>query len=92
MRRRGEVPIAPFRDRFVALVNRGELSAQEVARRLGWSYNGTGLDTGRVQRAFGLKPYTTHGTNHPRYQVTVTYEMAVQLAEVLEMDPMDAGI
>jgi hypothetical protein len=88
------VPVDPLRDQFQKLINRGEITTNEVALRCNWIRSDTGQpDTTRVRRALGLKECLARGgETRKRKQTTVRYETAVLLAEALNMDPHEAGI
>lgn len=88
------VPVAPLQERFIQLRDRGEITANELALRLGWIRSDTGSpDSTRVRRALGLKECLARGGDkHRRAQTNVRYETAVLLAEALHMDPHEAGV
>lgn len=88
------VPIEPLRDRFLRMVENGEISATELASRLGWIRTDTNTpDSTRVRRALGLKTTLTRGGSTERkVQTQVRYETAVLLAQGLHMDPFEAGV
>jgi hypothetical protein len=88
------VPLAPLQERFLKLVERGEITTNEVALRCGWIRSDTNApDSTRVRRALGLKECLTRGgETTKRVQTRVRYETAVLLAEALNMDPFEAGV
>ena len=88
------VPVQPLQSRFLELIGRGEISANEVALRCGWIRSDTGNpDSTRVRRALGLKKCLTRGGEvEKKVQTRVRYETAVLLAEALHMDPHEAGV
>lgn len=62
------------------------LTASEVARRLGWEWNGR-PDTTRVRRRLGLVANSETGRcSH------VWYRTAVDLARALDVDPFEVGV
>ena len=87
--RLGTVPVALFRERFLAL----GLRPYELADRLDWrDYRGK-LDSGRVTRAVGLRPYRASGRDRRWIcQERVGLGMAAQLCRALELDPYEVGI
>lgn len=78
---RGEIPVEPFRARFLELRVHG-LSAAAVARRLGWRKPDGDPDGPRVNRTLGLTSTQTH----------VMPQTAERLAEALELSPRDVGL
>jgi hypothetical protein len=88
------VPVGPLRDRFLKLINSGEVTTNEVALRCGWIRSDTGApDSTRVRRALGLKKSLARGGETRRQaQTQVRYETAVLLAQALHMDPHEAGV
>ena len=88
------VPIDPLQERFLKLLEKGEITATEVALRCNWMRSDTGgPDSTRVRRALGLKECLTRGGElEKKVQTKVRYETAVLLAEALHMDPFEAGV
>jgi len=88
------VPNEPLREKFVALQKRGEITAGELATRLGWMRSDTGApDSTRVRRALGLKECLVRGGESKKVlQESLRYETAVLFAEALHMDPHEAGV
>ena len=87
------VPLEPLQRRFADLVAADAISATEVARRLGWLRNAPPSqrsrservpDTGRASRLLRTDRCIT--------QRRVKYETAADLAEVLGLDPFEAGV
>lgn len=91
---RDDVPVEPFRERFLELERRGELTAVDVAIRLGWSENRQPRrrpDSQRVRRVLGLAARQDH--NHVlRIQTFVTVTTAEKLAEALDLDFWEVGL
>jgi hypothetical protein len=92
----GEVPVDPFRERFLTLQTQGTRAA-DVARRMGWftfsSYHGRTIADGpRVRRALGLKVYSPGRGYEPRYRERLTYPTAVKLCRALNLDPVDLDL
>jgi hypothetical protein len=85
-----EVPVAPFRSRFLALQRRGEINANAMAVHLGWlrSRNGCASDGDgtRVRRTLGIREH--RGTERE----AIPYELGTRLADLLGMDPTDCGL
>jgi hypothetical protein len=90
------VEVEPFRERFLQLTANGT-TASDIAERLGWTLGGSATRPGnpdvvRVKRAVGLMAYEPGHGRPRRFKERITYEMAVQLAEALHMDPHEAGV
>jgi hypothetical protein len=90
------VDVVPLREAFVA----SGLTGGEVAQRLGWTkphwrYPTTARPVGdqsRVKRVLGLRQYNP-GQGYPsRYRERMTYDMAVRMAEALNVDPFEVGL
>lgn len=91
LRPRGEIDIAPFRERFIQLYNLGEIDFAELARRMGR----TRKDTSYVQRMLGFRPAVevdSRGVKYKKFRKKVEYDTAVKLADALGLDPIDVGI
>lgn len=91
------VPNAIFRVRFTQLRGEEGLTLNDVAMRLGWTRGGTDTrpDASRVEKTLGLRPERSGRGGHvsaTRKRVTVSYELAVQLAAALDLDPYEAGV
>jgi hypothetical protein len=76
------VAVDPIREAF----ERSGVSADEVARQLGWMRP----DGTRVRRQLGL--ITTYDGRGRRVQQTIGRERALEIAEVLGVDPVDVGL
>jgi ribosomal protein S27AE len=87
------IDVAPLRDAFL----KSDLTASEVARRLGWSrgrsYTGAPMPDGsRVRRALGLCLYDP-GKGYPKkYRERMTHDMAERLMRAMHLDPHEVGI
>jgi hypothetical protein len=91
------VPNAPLREAFLA----SGLSAKVVAERLGWMRRPTPAtrrrghlaDDTRVRSALGLKRSapSRHG-RVPTVRQTLDYDVALQIARALDLDPVDVGL
>lgn len=87
------VPVAPLREHFIRAYNRDELTARDVAERMGWVRTHDGVpDSTRVMRALGLAQKTSRGGSPRRYTTVLEYETALRLAKALGMDPHEAGV
>jgi hypothetical protein len=85
--------VEPFRLRYLEL----GLRPSVVAYRLGWLLgpghkNASTADTTRLKRTLGLMASPQSRGKPPCVRRKVTYEMAVQLADALEMEPHEAGV
>jgi hypothetical protein len=94
--RAGRAPVdpAPLREAFL----RSGISANEVARRLGWmrpawgKYRSPQPDQGRLTRALGLRPYNP-GHGYPqRFRSGIKHETAEQIARAINVDPWEVGL
>lgn len=91
------LPVTPFRERYLILHARDKLTADECASRMGWFYgaNNNGIapkgDGTRFKRRLGLEADVSSGG---RYSVSrfVTGDMAAGLCAALDIDPVDAGV
>lgn len=86
------VPVEPLREAFN---DRPHLSAGALARNLGWYRKRSGWsvrkpDITRVKRTLGLMPYRSNGRVLVRTHVQ--YHRAVELAEAMNVDPVEVGI
>lgn len=105
--RRGEVerlvqvPVGPFRERFVHMRGRGEITLGQLCREMGWTYlisedqarrerrrSCIKPNTSLAERRLGLRAHSCSGFEREH----VPYEMAERLCQVLGMDPHEAGI
>lgn len=75
------MPVGPLRDAW----ERSGLSLSTVARRLGRVYGGQ-ADTTYVRRRLGL------ASHHGAIQTHVGYDVAMQIAQALDVDPVDVGL
>jgi hypothetical protein len=95
-----EVDLRPLREAFLA----SRLSADEVARRLGWmrfprrrrggKVYGPHMiaDESRVKRTLGLRVHKCGRDSKSRLRQSCSYEMALKLAEAIGVDPVDVGL
>ncbi len=86
------VPVAPLREAFE---ERPHLTAGDIARNLGWWRKRSGWevaspDITRVKRTLGIAPYRSNGRTLVRTQIQ--YHRAVELAEAMNVDPVEVGI
>jgi transcriptional regulator with XRE-family HTH domain len=100
----GRVDNTPLRERFLYLRRAEDLTAAEVALRIGWTRstkNGRpqAADDAKVANRLGLKPSVNYRTNKKgerveyRYPLkSVDYDEAVLLAQAMHMDPHEAGV
>ena len=84
---KASIPIEPFRERYLQLVEQGEL-VTVIATRAG--YSRVVADTQRLRRDLGLRPDRTNG--HEYYRQNVTDDVALRLCEALRLDPVDVGL
>lgn len=87
---RDRVPCAPL----AAAFERSDLTAAEVARRMGWEV-GTQHASTKVKRHLGLKRSRNGaktGKGRWRFRETMPYEQAVRFARALEVDPVEVGL
>jgi hypothetical protein len=85
---KGRVPVEPFRKRYEELGER----PSTIALRLGWLNSDMTPDTSRVKRRLGIMPYNMGRGYGLTRNSTVTYNVAVQLCEALNMDPWEVDI
>jgi hypothetical protein len=85
-----EVPVEPFRARFLELYCRGDLTANGLAAHLGLVRRrrgcGSDADGTAVKRMLGLKEH------RGRRRTTVPYDLAVRLADALGLDYTGCGV
>jgi hypothetical protein len=89
------VPVDAMRERFLRAVQSGELTADQVALRVGWVRRRNGQIAGdgtEVARALGVRPRTNSNRNWSGYARTIRYDRAVMLARALGMEPWEAGV
>lgn len=87
----------PLQKRFLELKAEHRISPGVLAEEMGWVRShgdGTRGDVGRLHRALGLRP---HGRDprmrgEQRCATTIRYEVAVKLADLLGLDPQEAGL
>lgn len=93
------ISVEPFRDRFLRMRARGEITAIGLADELGWyrrpspAMRRTGPvipDAGRVHRTLGVTGQISRGGRY--YRERVSYDMAARLCKALNLDPWEAGI
>lgn len=98
IRGQGEVSVAPLREAFLRMEpglrkrsnGPGPWDAGTlVAERLGWYDQCRRLDSARVRRVLGLRPYPMGHGRGSRIRQEVTYDMAVRLCEAMDLDPVD---
>lgn len=84
----GKIDNAALRERF----ERSPLTAADVARAVGWTYERRGrprADTSRVKRALGLQDDVSHGCRGRR--VLIDAETAALIAEAIGVEPWEVG-
>lgn len=87
-RPREMIPVAPLREAF----QRSHMSAREIAGILDWTQDKDGQpypDSIKVLRACGA---TAANTKYKKRQQRVRAEVALQLGEVLGLDPHEMGL
>lgn len=95
------VAVDPFRERFVAMRDRGEITARGLARELGWLRKPSGStrvrtqlemvpDGQRVLRTLGLTTQPSRGRN--LYRKRINLDTAEQLCKALGLDPQEVGM
>jgi hypothetical protein len=94
-----EVCNQPFRTRYLELRACDGVTPGELALHMGWKTKdrrGTVVgDHARLHRALGLMsraPDRRGVTTERYYQQTLRYETALKMADLLGMDPVDAGL
>jgi hypothetical protein len=95
---RCDVDVTPFRERFLVLQARDELSATSTAKKLGWFYgdkrknaDGPAGDGTRLKRRLGLAA-ENGGSGYWTVRRHVSYETAVALCDALDIDYVDADV
>lgn len=87
--KQGEIPVEPFRERYVQLTERGETPG-EIARRMGYVRNDGSADSTRLRRDLGLQQWRSRGRNWT--QRAVSPQKAERLCVGLDLDPVDVGL
>jgi hypothetical protein len=96
------VPVAPFRERFLEMQTRGEMTLSELCIHVGWVYRpapsrlqaerrrpgSIKADTSRASRVLGL----SRRPDCMVHQEHINYEQGVRLMRALGMDPHEAGL
>lgn len=83
------IPVRPFQERAIELVNRG-WSWSEIAYKSGLTRTRYGRlkgDTSRLKRMIGLYPQ-----KHGSINIGIEYKTAERLARAMDMDPHEAGL
>lgn len=80
---RFEMDVAPLQQAFLA----SGRNASEVARELGW----TRPDGNRVKRVLGLSNYSQGRGRRRRRRESCSYEMYVEVARAIGVEPADLG-
>ena len=92
------VSVLPLQRRYLELKAQDRIQPHLVASEMGWTRDrrGTGRygDVSRLDRALGLRP---HGRDprmrgEQRCSTTIRYEVALKLADLLGLDPVEAGL
>lgn len=91
------VSVLPLQVRFLELKADNRISPGVIAEEMGWTRTHNGgrrPDVGRLHRALGLRP---HGRDprmrgEQRCASTIRYEVALKLADLLGLDPVEAGL
>jgi hypothetical protein len=90
-----KVPNAPLRERFLALVAAGQITASEAASTAGWR-NGRAGDSQRLYRSLGIVPMTMtsrqNGESIKYLAREIEYETAVTICHALHADPPAVGV
>lgn len=73
-----------LREAFLA----SRLSAREVAERCGWTYGGRQIDSSRVERSLGIKPYREGYEPQKR----IEEENAIKIARAIGLAPYEIGL
>jgi hypothetical protein len=80
----------PIREAVETAVRNGT-SYNEICNRLGWSTPDGNGDTSRLRRRIGAMPYLAgngvQGRSH-----TIHYDVAVSIADAINVDPVDLGL
>lgn len=97
------VPVAPFRERYLELHRRRDMSLHDVARIMEWSKHkrddprwGTtnSWDDGYAARVLGLRAEIPGKKDRGvmRHRETISYEVGVKLCDALGMDYHEGGV
>lgn len=100
------VPVDAFRERFVYLRDRGEITTQGLCWNMGWvsrisdetarkEHRRPGTmrpQTSKAVTTLGLRERRPTGCTHTGRQQHVTYDTALRLCQALGLDPFEAGI
>ena len=69
----------------------GGMTYSAICRALGWlKPNGSG-DTSRLRRRIGAMPHLAGNGRHDTSR-TINYELAVQIARAIDIDPVEVGL
>lgn len=81
---------APIREAFLRQQESGQLTATELAKRIGW-LDGNGGDYSRMMRRLGLVEDVTvkKGKRYARMARRMNYADAVRIVRALGLDPVD---
>lgn len=98
--RREVVPNGLLRERFLELHELGKLTAVELAKRLGYVRKGSPAsqrrspvgDATRVERDLGLATVPGSNGRPPSLRLFIPYDLAVRLADLLEVSYHDCGV
>jgi hypothetical protein len=84
----------PLRERFLELRDRGELTASELARRVGWRRSSRDPlpDQSRVMRALGLRACKMSGRDAQCFNKRVSEQNALLLGDALGLTPYEVGL
>ena len=90
------VPVAPFRERYLYLVQRNEMRPSDLCYWMGWTYRigGDRCEVENRKRGY-VKPnigYARRVLGINSHQQHVSYEMAERLCRALGLDPVEVGI
>lgn len=88
-------PVGPIRDAFLRLASRNEVTAWDLAYRLGWERVSTSSgrrvpDVDRVRQSLGLVKQPSRGQNYVRQ--SIREQTAVAIVEAMGLDPVDVGL
>lgn len=96
------VPAEPFRERFIYLRDRNELTASQLCWHMGWVYRPSRSACSREGRHHGhKKPNTSHAahvlgltrrTGCQQRSTSIRYETALPLSKALGLDPFECGL
>lgn len=84
------IPIDPFRERYLELEAKGQITAEQLAIRLGYDRNGP-PDRRQALRAVGMVSYPD-GKYGKRIKQSTRIDFGLRLAEVLGLDPHEVGL